>query len=149
MNTNFTLRLDETSSSSEDELFKVVEDSVELGNANEWLSYLLAYTEDYFEHLSELRRNKDTYEGINGTQVIDEFEDFVERLYNDTRDIIVATSIIVRKLVYVEKNTPENNAVFNFLQWDVDIIYRQARNALVKEMNRILDAHSKSYLPKN
>jgi len=148
MDNNFTLRLHESTPSSTDELYKVLEDSVELENPNEGICYLLAYTEDYFESLSELRRSKDTYEKINEMEVAENFEDFVERLYNDTRDIVVATSIYIRKLVYEEKDTPENDRVFNFLQWDVEVIYRQARNALVKEMNRLLDVHSKSYLPK-
>lgn len=148
MKRNFTLRLDESTPSSSDELYKVLEDSVELENETEWLSYLLAYTEDYFEWLSELRGEKNTYDNINETEITDDFEDFIERLYNDTRDIIIATSFIIRKLVYEERDTPENNTAFNFLHWDIEVIYRQARNAIVAEMNRLLDIHSKSYLPK-
>jgi len=148
MNNKYALRLDETTPVSEDELYKVLEDSVELENPNEGICYLQAFIEEYFQGLSELRGNRDTFDRINDTDITDDFEDFVERAYNDTRDVIVATSFIIRKLVYEEKLTPENNEAFNFLQWDVEVIYRQARNAIVAEMNRLLDVHSKSYLPK-
>lgn len=147
-NNNYADRLLESTPTSIDEYYKIFEECIEVENETEWLSAFLAFSDLYFWYVAKLRRLEWIYEKIEQSPAWEKFEKFLENLFNDTRQLILTTSVAIHRLVNVEKDTPKNNESFNFLVADIEIIYRQARNAVVREMNRLLDIYSWLFLPK-
>lgn len=148
MQSIYAWKLLESTPSSSDNFYKAFEECVEYENATEGFWNFLWFCDNFFQDIAGMRRLSDTYLRIESSDRWDRFEDFLEKLFNDTRDLILTTCIAIEKLLRVEKDTPENNDAFNFLQGDIEIIYRQARNRVCMEMNRLLDIESKNFLPK-
>lgn len=140
--------LPETNSISTDEFYKVFEECVECENTTEGFWIFLWFCDGFFQDIAHTRRMTDAYLRIESSDRSDKFTYFLEKLFNDTREVIHETCIAIAKLLRSERDTPENNDAFNFLLADIEIIYRQARNAVCKEMNHLLDIESKKYLPK-
>lgn len=134
--------------SSTDNLYKAFEECVEHENAIEGFWNFLWFCDNFFQDIASMRWLWDAYLRIESSERWDKFEDFLEKLFNDTRDLILTTCIAIEKLLRIEKDTPENNEAYNFLKEDIEIIYRQARNRVCMEMNRLLDIESNYFLPK-
>lgn len=151
----YTGKLSLSSQISEDDLYQVLKKCIEEEDSIHWFWKFREYCDLYFQDIAIKKWRVNKYMEMKVSEKQFQFDDFLQHLFDDTMDAIITTVHAIRLALLQEENTTDQSTSVNISQENLKFLYfdrvnilLQARNAICKQINLILDTPDRRFISK-